>query len=169
MAIVNATGADTLFELVNNRKLKWNNGKVDNSIIKKYYAELTARNFSPHTCASAIEISRPVNLKKCLRAIDVCKGVVLAVTDQEICDAKALIGKYGLGCEPASAATIAGLRHLLADGIIAKDQRVACVLTGHALKDPNVTVSYHKDKQGQFSNPPVEVPNDLNKIIEFIK
>jgi len=169
MAIINATGADTLTDLVNNKKLIWNNGRVNQKIISDYYADLTARKFSPHTCASAIEISRPVNLKKCLRAIDVCDGVVLAVTDEEICDAKALIGKYGLGCEPASAATIAGLKHLLADGVVGKDQRVACVLTGHVLKDPNVTVSYHKEKQGQFSNPPIEAPNDLKEIIKLIK
>ncbi len=169
MAIINATGADTLTDLVNNKKLAWNNGHVDQKIIDSYYADLTARHFSPHTCASAIEISRPVNLKKCLRAIDVCQGIVRAVTDQEICDAKALIGKFGLGCEPASAATVAGLKHLLAEGVIAKDQRVACVLTGHTLKDPNVTVNYHKDKQGQFSNPPLSAPNDLQEIIKLIR
>jgi len=98
LAIVNANGARTLTDLVNEKKLTWNDGNVDQKIIDDYYADLTAKNFSPHTCASAIEISRPVNLKKCLRAIDVCKGVVLAVTDEEICDAKALIGKHGLGC-----------------------------------------------------------------------
>ena len=149
--------------------MTWNNGNVNQDLIDDFYADLTARNFSPHTCASAIEISRPVNLKKCLRALDVCNGVVLAVTDQEICDAKALIGKYGLGCEPASAATIAGLKYLLQDGTVGKDQRVACVLTGHALKDPNVTVNYHKENQGLFSNAPVECPNDLGTIIELIK
>ncbi len=169
MAIINATGADTLNDLVNNKKLVWNAGRVDQSIIDDYYADLTARNFSPHTCASAIEISRPVNLKKCLRAIDICDGVVRAVTDEEICDAKAVIGADGLGCEPASAATIAGLRHLRAEGVIAADQTVACVLTGHPLKDPNLTVNYHKEKQGQFSNPPIEAPNDLEEIIRLIQ
>jgi threonine synthase len=169
MAIINATGADTLTDLVNNKKLRWNDGHVDQKIIDDYYADLTARNFSPHTCASAIEISRPVNLKKCLRAIDICDGVVRAVTDEEIVDAKALIGKYGLGCEPASAATIAGLRHLRAEGIISGDERVACVLTGHALKDPDVTVNYHKEKQGEFANPPIEAPNDLEAIIKLIQ
>jgi threonine synthase len=169
MAIINATGADTLTELVNNKKLVWNDGEVEQKIIDDYYADLTARNFSPHTCASAIEISRPVNLKKCLRSIDICSGIVRAVTDEEICDAKAIVGKYGLGCEPASAATIAGLKHLRAEGIIAADERLACVLTGHPLKDPNVTVSYHKDRQGQFSNPPVEAPNDLDEIIKLIE
>lgn len=169
MAIVNSTGADTLADLVNNRKLKWNDGNVNQHIIDHYYADLTVKNFSPHTIASAIEISRPVNLKKCLRALDICNGIVLAVPDEEIKDAKALVGKYGLGCEPASAATIAGLRHLLADGVVEKDSRIACVLTGHPLKDPNLTVNYHKDKEGQFSNPPIEAPNDLEKIIELIK
>jgi len=169
MAIINATGADTLTDLVNNKKLTWNNSQVNQAIIDGYYADLTARNFSPHTCASAIEISRPVNLKKCLRAIDITNGVVRAVTDEEICDAKAIIGKHGLGCEPASAATIAGLKHLRREGVITSDQRVACVLTGHPLKDPNLTVKYHKEKQGRFSNPPVEVPNELDQIIKLIK
>jgi len=168
MAIINATGADTLTDLVNNKKLSWNDGKVDQEIIDNYYADLTARNFSPHTCASAIEISRPVNLKKCLRAIDICNGVVRAVTDEEILDAKALIGRHGLGCEPASAATIAGLKHLRAENIIGADERIACVLTGHPLKDPNVTVNYHKDNRGPFSNPPIEAPNDLDAIIKLV-
>lgn len=168
LAIINASGADTLTELVNKRGLKWNGGKVDEKIYKDFYAELTAKNFSPHTCASAIEISRPVNLKKCLRAIDVCNGIVRAVPDSAITDAKALIGKFGLGCEPASAATIAGLEVLLAEKIIKPDQTVACVLTGHCLKDPNVTVNYHKDRAGKFSNPPVECPNDLKQIIKLM-
>jgi len=168
MAIINATGAETLTDLVNNKKLTWNDGRVDQAVIDNYYDDLTARNFSPHTCASAIEISRPVNLKKCLRAIDVCDGVVRAVTDEEILDAKALIGKHGLGCEPASAATIAGLKHLRAEGLIDAGQRVACVLTGHVLKDPDRTVNYHKDKQGQFSNPPIEAANDLDEILKLI-
>lgn len=169
LAIVNAAGADTLTDLVNNKSLKWNDGNIDTKIIDDYYADLTAKNFSPRTCASAIEISRPVNLKKCLRSLDICDGVVLSVTDDEIKDAKALIGKYGLGCEPASAATIAGLRHLLADGQIKSNERVACILTGHCLKDPDVTVNYHKEMQGEFSNPPVECENDLEKIIELMK
>ncbi len=169
LAIINATGADTLTDLVNNKKLVWNDGNVDQKIIDDYYADLTAKNFSPHTCASAIEISRPVNLKKCLRAIDVCDGIVRAVTDEEICDAKAIIGKYGLGCEPASAATIAGLKNLRVEGVVGSDERVACILTGHLLKDPNVTVNYHKDNQGPFSNPPIEVANDLDAIIKLIK
>lgn len=168
LAIINATGADTLAELVNNRKLKWNDGRADNKTISDFYRVLTAKKFSPHTCASAIEISRPVNLKKCLRAIDVCNGVVRAVSDEAIVDAKALIGKFGLGCEPASAASIAGLEVLLAEKIIKPSETVACVLTGHCLKDPNVTVNYHKEKGGKYSNPPIECLNDLQQIIKLM-
>ena len=82
---------------------------------------------------------------------------------------KAQVGKYGLGCEPASAATIAGLKHLLANGTVGKDERVACVLTGHLLKDPNATVNYHSKQAREFSNPPVQVENNLDKIIALMK
>ena len=64
---------------------------------------------------------------------------------------------------------VAGLKHLRADGVIGTNERVACVLTGHALKDPDVTVNYHKEKQGEFANPPIEAPNDLDAIIKLIK
>jgi len=103
LAIINAAGANTLTELYNDKHLRWNNGHTDDAAIAAYYKGLDASGYRPHTIASAIEISRPVNLKKCLRALDVCKGVVRSVTDEEILDAKAQIGKYGLGCEPASA------------------------------------------------------------------
>jgi len=169
LAIINAAGANTLTELVNDHGLRWNDSRVDNAKIDAYYAKLDAAGCKPHTIASAIEISRPVNLKKCLRALDVCNGIVRSVTDAEILDAKAQIGKYGLGCEPASAATIAGLKYLLADGTIDKNARVACVLTGHVLKDPDATVNYHSKKQGPFANPPVQAPNDLDQIIALMK
>ena len=169
LAIINATGADTLTDLYNNKQLRWNGGRVDNQIIDNYFADLDARGYRPDTIASAIEISRPVNLKKCIRALEICDGVVRAVTDEEILDAKAQIGKFGLGCEPASAATIAGLKHLLAEGVIGKDERIACVLTGHLLKDPNATVNYHSQMAREFSNPPVQVPNDLDQIIALMK
>ena len=64
---------------------------------------------------------------------------------------------------------MAGLKLLRDEGVIGADERVACVLTGHALKDPNVTVNYHKEKQGPFSNPPIEAPNDFNEILKLIK
>lgn len=169
LAIINASGADTYSYLYSKRNLRWNDGDVNMTEVNALYSDFTAKNFSPHTIASAIEISRPVNLKKCLRAMDICDGVVIDVPDCEIKDAKAQIGRYGLGCEPASAATIAGLKHLLEDGEIDKAQTVACVLTGHVLKDPDLTVGYHKNNEGKYSNPPIEAANNLEDIIKLIK
>ncbi len=92
-----------------------------------------------------------MNLDKCLRALEVCDGVVREVTDQEILDAKAQVGAGGLGCEPASAASVAGAKLLVAQGVIAPSDRVVCILTGHQLKDPTATVAYHTTDQEQFN------------------
>ena len=145
--------------------------------------QMDAEKRGAKTLASAIEINRPVNLRKCLRAIDVCDGLVRTVTDEEILDAKAMVGRTGLGCEPASAASVAGLRKLRGEGIIGKNEKVVCILTGHALKDPNVTVDYHKEenlgqmekyqrvgvKKVNFANRPIVVADDLDEIIQAVK
>ena len=124
-----------------------------------------------------------MNLNKCLRALDVCDGVVREVTDQEILDAKAQVGAGGLGCEPASAASVAGAKLLVAEGVIGRDERVVCILTGHQLKDPTATVAYHTTDQEQFNkvlgsrgvkraafaNRAVAVTNDLDEIIKAIQ
>ncbi len=135
------------------------------------------------TIASAIEINRPVNLDKCLRALEVCDGVVREVTDQEILDAKAQVGAGGLGCEPASAASVAGAKLLVSRRRDRPDERVVCILTGHQLKDPTATVAYHTTDQEQFNkvlgsrgvqraafaNRAVAVPNDLDEIVKAIQ
>ncbi|MCX5673402.1 MAG: pyridoxal-phosphate dependent enzyme, partial [Planctomycetota bacterium] len=135
------------------------------------------------TLASAIEINRPVNLKKCLRALEWTGGLVEKVTDQEILDAKAQVGAGGFGCEPASAASVAGVKKLRAADIIGSDERVVCVLTGHALKDPHATVAYHTKKEGElaeaygdygirtaaYANRPIVVEDNLEKIIAAIQ
>ncbi len=91
-----------------------------------------------------------MNLKKCLRALDFCDGVVRQVSDQEIMDAKARVGAGGLGCEPASAASVAGAKRLREEGVIAPSETVVCILTGHQLKDPTATVAYHGTDQDNF-------------------
>jgi len=183
MAVINAAGADTLFELYERRGLRWNDGKPDDSIVGDYYKELDAGGRKASTIASAIEINRPVNLKKCLRALAVCDGVVRRVTDQEILDAKAQVGAGGYGCEPASAASVAGARMLRREGVIDADDRVVCILTGHQLKDPTATMAYHTTDQeefnrvlgsrgvrrAEFANRAVAVPNDLDEIIKAIR
>jgi threonine synthase len=95
------------------------------------------------TIATAIKIGNPVNYKKVVRAIEWTNGFVEVVTDQEIMDAKALIDRAGIGCEPASAATLAGTRKLAAKGIIKPHETVVGILTGHLLKDPDATIGYH--------------------------
>jgi threonine synthase len=90
----------------------------------------------PDTVASALRIGNPPNWPKALHyAIDNANGVTASVTDEEILEAKNLIDRSGIGCEPASAATLAGLRRLVAGGTIGSDETVACILTGNLLKD----------------------------------
>lgn len=183
LAIINAAGANTLYELYERRGVRWQNGAGDFSAVDGYYAELDAENRRASTIASAIEINRPVNLHKCLRALEACDGVVREATDQEILDAKAQVGAGGIGCEPASAASVAGARLLRSEGIIGADERVVCILTGHQLKDPTATVAYHTTDQNQFNevlgkrgvrraafaNRAVAVNNNLDEIVKAIR
>lgn len=183
LGIINAAGANTLFQLVEVRGQCWNDGHIDAAATKNYYGELDRDQRRASTIASAIEINRPVNYEKCLRALHVCNGVVREVTDQQILDAKAQVGAHGLGCEPASAASVAGAKILCAEGIIDPTERVVCILTGHQLKDPTATVAYHTTDQeefnrvlgsrgvrrAQFANRAVAVANDLDEIIRAIQ
>jgi threonine synthase len=182
LAVINASGADTLYQLYEQRGLRWNQGDVGAKITSDYFAELDRSGKKASTIASAIEINRPVNLRKCLRALHEMEGVVRQVSDQEILDAKAKVGAGGVGCEPASAASVAGARNLREEGIIAPSDRVVCILTGHQLKDPTATVAYHTTDQEQFNkvlgsrgvrrasfaNRAVAVPNDLGEIVKAI-
>ena len=97
----------------------------------------------PHTIASAIKIGNPVSWKKALSVIKQSRGTVEQVSDQEIMDAKAMIDSSGIGCEPASAASAAGLKKLVERGIIKSDESAVCILTGHLLKDPQAVIYYH--------------------------
>jgi threonine synthase len=183
LAVINAAGANTLHELFAKRGLCWNAGNPDSTKAATYYSDLDKRHLRASTIASAIEINRPVNLLKCLRALDVCDGVVREVSDQEILDAKAQVGAGGLGCEPASAASVAGAKVLRAEGVIGADERVVCILTGHQLKDPTATVAYHTTDQQKFNevlgsrgvkrasyaNRAVAVANNLDEIIQAIQ
>jgi threonine synthase len=182
LAVINAAGAATLYDLVERQKVAWNAGSPDTGRIDRYYRDMEAQHRRASTIASAIEINRPVNLLKCLRALEWCRGVVRNVTDQEILDAKARVGAGGMGCEPASAASVAGAKLLAAEGVIGRGQRVVCILTGHQLKDPTATIAYHAADPEQFdrvlrargvqraafANHAVAVPNDLDAIVRAI-
>lgn len=103
------------------------------------------RTVHAETIATAIKIGNPVNYAKAIRALKWTDGVVEQVTDQEIMDAKALIDKQGIGCEPASACSLVGIRKLVEKGIIRHHETVVGVLTGHVLKDPDVVINYHRN------------------------
>jgi threonine synthase len=183
LAVINAAGADTFYQLYERNGVRWNGGRPDDRKIDVYLKYLDDADKRADTLASAIEINRPVNLPKALRALERCGGVVREATDQEILDAKAKIGAGGLGCEPASAASVAGLLKLVQEGVVSPDDRVACVLTGHVLKDPDATVAYHAGdrklfdeklgkrgvRRASFANRAVQVPNDLAEIVKAIE
>jgi threonine synthase len=96
----------------------------------------TRHRISAETIASAIRIGDPVSHDKAVQAIRETNGVVAEVTDAEIMAAKREIDRLGIGCEPASAATLAGVKKLRAAGVMREDERTVCVLTGNILKDP---------------------------------
>ncbi len=183
LAVINAKGANTFHQLFERFEVRWNQGDHNQDIVDGYYRGLDAENIRAATIASAIEINHPVNLPKALRALDRCGGVVREVNDQVILDAKAKVGAGGLGCEPASAASVAGAKLLVSEGVISPDERVVCVLTGHQLKDPDSTVAYHSTDQQTFdnvlgkrgvrratyANRAVQVPNELNEIIKALE
>jgi threonine synthase len=130
----------------------------------------------PATLATAIRIGNPISWKKALRALDCTDGVVERVTEQEIADAKAIIGRDGIGCEPASAATLAGIKRLVASGVIESSANVIAVLTGSLLKDPSYTIGYHTDNlaledgathnpiKGLFANRPIRTVANKDAI-----
>jgi threonine synthase len=131
----------------------------------------------PETLATAIKIGDPVSWPKALKEVSESQGVVEKVTEQEIADAKAVIGRSGIGCEPASAATLAGIRKLTAAGVMRRDADVVAVLTGNVLKDPDYIYRYHTGQleapgggliQPTFGNRPVIVPNDPEKIAALL-
>ncbi len=145
------------------------------------------------TLASAIKIGRPISWKKAVRALDFTDGWCDVVNEQEIADAKAILGRDGIGCEPASATTVAGLKKLLEidrsnQGKITIDpeEEVIAILTGHQLKDPEYTLHYHFDnlyehatyqnvvmkKSGKltstYANQPVQVSADKREILRVL-
>ncbi|HEY3703681.1 MAG TPA: threonine synthase [Terracidiphilus sp.] len=97
-----------------------------------------------NTRATAIRIGNPASWKKAARVVEETGGWCLDVSEAEIALAKAEIGLEGIGCEPASAVTLAGLKKLRAQGAVAESDRVVLVLTGHTLKDADYTIDFHR-------------------------
>ena len=131
----------------------------------------------PKTLASAIKIGAPVSWQKAWRAVHETGGRVITVSEQEIADAKAVIGRDGIGCEPASATTVAGIRKLVGDGAIKENESVVAVLTGHVLKDTDYVINYHNQSltdpdghklESRFVNSPIRVAASADAIREVL-
>jgi len=129
------------------------------------------RAVKPETVATAIKIGDPASWDRAVRTMIETRGVVLAVADAEILDAKAVIDASGVGCEPASAASVAGVKRLVASGEIAADERVVAILTGHVLKDPGILLEYHRAQEPAPSraNRPVEIEPDLAAVERVLR
>jgi len=135
----------------------------------------------PATLASAIKIGAPVSWEKAWRAVRWTNGRVLSVSEEQIANAKAIIGRDGIGCEPASATTVAGIKKLVQEGKIRSGESVVAVLTGHILKDPDYVMNYHRGTlfeereaggqrriNGSFANHPVRVKADTQSIVQVM-
>ncbi|WP_435348030.1 threonine synthase [Haloarchaeobius sp. HRN-SO-5] len=113
------------------------------------------------TIATAIRIGNPVNAPKALPGIRETGGTAVAVSDEEITDAQRALAGEGVGVEPASAASVAGLRKLRERGDVAADERVVCLTTGHLLKDP--------DAAAAAGAKPQPVPGDTDGVLAHLQ
>ena len=157
IAVINSEGASTLSDLYNGEfegeKLRWNNGKPNIELIEKYYQHLDSKGLRPKTKATAIQIGRPANILKGLRALDFTNGVVTTVTDSEMLDGMSVVGLNGFDCEMASGASVVGIKKLIQEEVIKKDETVVGILTGRQ-KDAMLPVDYHNNPQNKFAKPP---------------
>lgn len=134
------------------------------------------------TMATAIRIGNPASWKKALRVINETEGTVEQVSEIEMAIAKAEIGAEGIGCEPASAVTLAGLKKLVKNGFVKPHESVVLVLTGHLLKDSEFTLKFHRgdlftetgagpDSQALQANQraPLILEPNVNAVIELLQ
>jgi threonine synthase len=156
--VVNSIGANTFYELVNghfeNTHLTWNDGKPDLEMVKRYYEENDRKGIRPRTNATAIQIGKPANIAKALRAIEFTRGMVVEVEDKDMMDGMAVVGLNGFDCEMASGSVPAAVRKLRQEETIRKDHVVVGILTGRQ-KDPSLAVQYHINPGNVFARPPL--------------
>ena len=155
--MINSEGASTLSDLYNGKfqgeELRWNKGKPNTELIEEYYDYLDREGIRPKTKATAIQIGRPVNILKGLRALEFSDGVVTTVSDAEMLDGMSVVGLNGFDCEMASGASVVGIKKLLENEVIKKDDVVVGILTGRQ-KDAMLPVDYHNNPENKFAKPP---------------
>ena len=150
ITIVQATGAAPLYEAFT--------GGHPESLVRVH----------ARTLATAIKIGSPVSWKKARRAVHWSDGWVTSVEEQDIADAKAIIGADGIGCEPASATTLAAVRRLAREGTderIDPDEDVVAILTGNVLKDPDYTLRYHSGELYEEFTTETAITNKGNPLV----
>jgi threonine synthase len=137
------------------------------------YADNFARRHrvKAETVATAIKIGDPASYDRAVTAIQETNGVVLSVSDEELLQAKAAIDAAGVGCEPASAASLAGLGQLIEQGVIQPKERVVAILTGHILKDPGLLLRFHQetDPPPPGANRPIEIEPTLAALERVLR
>jgi len=157
IAVINAEGANTLYNLYNgkfeNEELRWNGGSPNLELIDKYYDFMNKNNRGPKTKATAIQIGKPANIAKGLRALEFTNGCVIQVSDKEMLDGMSVVGLNGFDCEMASGATVAGIKKLVDEEIMKSDDTVVGILTGRQ-KEPLLPIDYHNDSTNKFAKPP---------------
>src|SRR5215813_655571 len=128
------------------------------------------------TMATAIRIGNPASWKKAVRVLQATGGTEEEVSETEIAIAKAEIGADGVGCEPASAVTLAGLKKLVGRGFVKPDERIVLILTGHVLKDPDFTIKFHRgdllketEEIRRLMRPPVVLDADVDAILKALE
>jgi threonine synthase len=136
----------------------------------------------PETRATAIRIGNPASWEKAVKVLQLTGGVCEEVSELEIAQAKAEIGSEGIGCEPASAVTLAGLKKLLRQGFVKPDESVVLILTGNLLKDPDYTMEFHRGdlfkgtphekestRLNSFRHPPVVLDATPEAVIQTLE
>jgi threonine synthase len=131
------------------------------------------------TRATAIRIGNPASWKKAAHVLRATGGTCEQVSEREIAEAKAEIGAEGIGCEPASAVTLAGLKKLLKQGFVKRDETVVLVLTGNLLKDPDFTIDFHRgemfrggqpaDDLAGLRHPPIILDASLDAVLATLE
>jgi threonine synthase len=134
------------------------------------------------TRATAIRIGNPASWEKAVKVLHATGGACEQVSELEIAQAKAEIGAEGIGCEPASAVTLAGLRKLLQQGFVKKEETVVLILTGNLLKDPDFTMGFHRgdlfegtaeeresSRLKPFRHAPVVLDANLDAIVQTLE
>src|SRR5579864_261298 len=133
----------------------------------------------PETRATAVRIGNPASWKKAVHVLEATAGACEQVTEIEIAQAKAEIGAEGIGCEPASAVTLAGLKKLVKQGFVTRDQTVVLVLTGNLLKDPDFTIDFHRGEMfgggpesgavDSLRHPPIVLDASLDAVMRTLE